>query len=445
MATSKIAGLFDMTSPRQIEQDYLNQFLVSPAQMGQQNLLNQVVSIMSNAGTNIGASGARMLGGRLPEVIKQEDISNIFKDIQSLNLPKNSQTYTELAKRLQASGYSAEASLALEKASEYAQKEQEAVLTAGKIEQTDLANQLSKATLAYNITKAGADATYAERTLQDRINKASTEAERAALQKQLDEITLENTVNEQAARQELAMATPGTPEYKIALDKVLQFTSPQSLIKEPEKFGVDREAVSKEMFRKGYGELTSPQAAAVNARLLMNQVKVSRATAVSLGKDIAAFDTLTKDNRETLNAAEDAQSLLIEAATSNNPDAWESARTTVARAVGKSKLSNEDIKRLGGTPQVWNAIKNLVSKAFTGVPSAEQQASLYAVATIIARAEQERINNYSDRFRAAATEQGYGGMADIYYPKVTRKYEGQQQTKKAVPWAQWKSQQGDTQ
>ena len=61
----QIEGLFGTSSPSKIRQDYLNQFLVSPAQMGQQGLLQQVVSLMSNAGANIGAQGSRMLGGKL--------------------------------------------------------------------------------------------------------------------------------------------------------------------------------------------------------------------------------------------------------------------------------------------------------------------------------------------------------------------------------------------
>ena len=443
MATSKVAGLFDMTPSSQIEQNYLNQFLVSPAQMGQQDLYSKIISTMSNAGANIGSSGARLFGGQLPEIIKQEQISKIFGDVQKLGLPKNSQTYGELATRLQAAGYGAEAALAVDKAAEYAKQEQESVRLAGQIEGQDLSNVYNRAVMPYNITKAGADATLAEKTLQDRINLASSEAEKASLQVELDQIKLENATNEQTARQELAMATPNTPEYSAALTRVLHFTNPASLLKEPEKFGNDREAVAREMFKKGYIELSSQQASAVNARLLKNSLKISQASAASLGKDIAAFDTITKDNRESFNAAEDAQTLIIEAAQAKNPNAWEAARTTIARAVGKSKLSNEDIKRLGGTPEIWAAVKDWASKALTGVPTVTQQQQLYAVATIIARAEAERINSYSDRFVAAAQDQGFGGMADVYYPKVTLKRSqgtANKQAPKNIPsWSDWKA------
>lgn len=445
MATLKNSGLFEFKNPAVRQQEYLAGLMVSPAQMGQQNLLQQIASLGTNAGALIGYGAGRMLGGKVPGELEQEEITQIMSDVQSLDLPKSSQTYTELAKKLRQAGYTIEAEKAMDKAAEYAKQEQEALRTAGLIRGQDLANELSMATQAYNITKAGADAAFLENTLQSRIDTAKNEAEKSRLEVLLKAIQEENATNEQTARQELAMATPNTPEYAAALQKVIHFTSPQSLLREPEKFGNDREAVAREMFKNTpYIDLSDTQKAAVNTRLLKNQLRISQASAASLGKDISAFETLTKDNRETFNAAEDAQTLIIEAAQANNPNAWEAARTTIARAVGKSKLSNEDIKRLGVTPEIWAAVKDWASKAISGVPTIDQQKQLYAVATIIAKAEAERINNYSDRFRAAAQEQGFGGMADIYYPKTTLKRSqgntATQQAPKNIPsWNEWKA------
>ena len=91
-------------------------FLVSPAQMGQQGLLQQVVSLMSNAGANIGAQGSRMLGGQLPEIQERETISQVYQDVKNLGLTNNSEVYTELAKRLADKGLTDKASIASTKA-----------------------------------------------------------------------------------------------------------------------------------------------------------------------------------------------------------------------------------------------------------------------------------------------------------------------------------------
>ena len=52
-------GLFDFQTPQQLRNDYLDSMLISPAQMGNQSLLQQVVSMGQNAGSIAGAG----LGG----------------------------------------------------------------------------------------------------------------------------------------------------------------------------------------------------------------------------------------------------------------------------------------------------------------------------------------------------------------------------------------------
>ena len=143
----QIEGLFGTSSPSKIRQDYLNQFLVSPAQMGQQGLLQQVVSLMSNAGANIGAQGSRMLGGQLPEIQERETISQVYQDVKNLGLKNNSEVYTELAKRLADKGLTDKASIASTKAAEYQQQELKNKETNLNIEGKTLENTLNRATL----------------------------------------------------------------------------------------------------------------------------------------------------------------------------------------------------------------------------------------------------------------------------------------------------------
>jgi hypothetical protein len=76
-----MAGLFDYQSPENMRAARLKPLLVSGAQMGQQQLLSQLVSQMSNAGANIGATGAGMLGLQLPEEARQQQVQSIMQGV----------------------------------------------------------------------------------------------------------------------------------------------------------------------------------------------------------------------------------------------------------------------------------------------------------------------------------------------------------------------------
>ena len=76
-----MAGLFDYQSPENMRAARLQPLLVSGAQMGQQPLLSQLVSQMSNAGANIGATGAGMLGLQLPEEAAQQRVKDIMQGV----------------------------------------------------------------------------------------------------------------------------------------------------------------------------------------------------------------------------------------------------------------------------------------------------------------------------------------------------------------------------
>lgn len=78
-----MAGLFDFQDPQQIRNDYMRSQMVSPAQMSQQSLLQQLTSQMSNAGTVIGSAGAGMMGLQLPEEQRQAEMQGIMKSVDT--------------------------------------------------------------------------------------------------------------------------------------------------------------------------------------------------------------------------------------------------------------------------------------------------------------------------------------------------------------------------
>lgn len=506
---SEILGLFGGQSPQQLRNAFLDSTMVSPQQMAQQGLLQQVVSMGQNAGSMIGAGAGRLFGGKVPGEVEQETIANIYQDIQELDLPTESAKYKVFATKLGEAGLSQQAALASKKASEAYSSELKNKETLLGIEGKTLENTLNRATIMPKVKAAYLANATAEAALRDskqafelankinptkvaqakqnlataqqayaqadktnpvvlaqarqtlataqqayaqanRINPlevekaqqalinaqqvfAKTKAEmaqfealnpdvlaQAALATQADQLNVNKEVSLQASRQLMSEFPKGSPEYNAALDNILAIQSPSSLTPKPVNFGVDREAYSSAMYGgKQFKDLTPTEQADVNLKLKEKSVTVARAGAYEIGKDLTAFDKAIKDNTVSFQAAQSAKKLLQEAKASNNPDAWEASRTTVARAVGKSKLSNEDIKRLGGSPEIVQAVKDITSKAFTGTPTLDTQRKLYATAAIIERFEAEQINKQADRFAAAAAEAGFSKDPGVYFPKVT--------------------------
>lgn len=448
MATSKISRLFDMTSPRKLEQEYLNQFLVSPSQMGQQPLLQQVVSMMSNAGANIGAAGARMMGGKLPEVARQEAVSEIFNEVQGLNLPSNSQVYGELAKRLRLAGLSFEAELAMEKASEYSSKELKDQETRLGIEEKSLSNYFNKATLLPRVqstfvkldsdkqalAKAKQDFDQADKTnplavkqaaqtlanAQQTFKKTKAELEQferlspsvvaeAKAKATSAQLGVNKDVQAAAARQMMSEFAEGSPEYEMARNQLLAIEAPASLAPQKISFGTDREAVAAAKFNnRSFAELTSTEKQIVNdvvdaeaiARMAAQGSGTSDVTKITSAK--TAIRTAVQPYREKIGLADQALTQLD----MNSPLAEAQVDRALAGLAGDKQLSMAEV----------NAVAN--RHGFVGSAAAALERFMTGKATESDR-KQKRILLEAMR-EAAVTSMGkqldyeagvYGGSA----------------------------------
>ena len=76
---SEILGLFGGKDPQQLQQDYLSGLMVSPAQMGSQGLLQQLISTGANAGAMMGYGGGRLLGGKVAGEVEASYIDEAVK------------------------------------------------------------------------------------------------------------------------------------------------------------------------------------------------------------------------------------------------------------------------------------------------------------------------------------------------------------------------------
>ena len=119
MATN-ISGLFgDITkTPQQYQQDALQGLLVSPAQMGSQGLYQQLISQMSNAGTNIGMGVGGLLGGKTAEQVRDSQINVAMQEVSQIQYETEWEKLDALAKNLAEKGLHAEAEKASKRSSE---------------------------------------------------------------------------------------------------------------------------------------------------------------------------------------------------------------------------------------------------------------------------------------------------------------------------------------
>ena len=81
---SEILGLFGGKSPQQLRNEYLDSMLISPAQMGSQSLLQQVVSMGQNAGSMIGAGVGGLMGGKVAGEVEAAYLDDAIKSASAM-------------------------------------------------------------------------------------------------------------------------------------------------------------------------------------------------------------------------------------------------------------------------------------------------------------------------------------------------------------------------
>lgn len=194
------------------------------------------------------------------------------------------------------------------------------------------------------------------------------------------------------------------------------------------KYSTDTEELSAQLYDKPYQDLTTEERTKVLVKKEQNILNARRAGASSISNvlkqppavvaSVDAFDKATEAAQNTLKSAALAKQLISEAGASNNSQTWEAARTTVAKAVGENKLSNEDIKRTGVDPRLVQGALDWVNKKISGVPTQEIMKQLYVLSSVLENTATQQINVKADRARAAAKASGFEGDVNVFFPKV---------------------------
>ena len=84
---SEILGLFGGKNPQQLQQDYLSNLSVSPGSVGNQGLLQQLISTGANAGTMMGYGAGRLLGGKVAGEVEASYLNEAIQAGQAGTTP----------------------------------------------------------------------------------------------------------------------------------------------------------------------------------------------------------------------------------------------------------------------------------------------------------------------------------------------------------------------
>lgn len=121
---SDVLSLFTMPTQEQLGQSYLQGMMTSPAQMGSQGLLQQVVSLGGNAGAGLGYGVGRLMGGMTADEVRAKGIDDAMRSVQGMGLTSDAEMYGALSQELARRGLTQDALMARNAGLKAAQTEQ---------------------------------------------------------------------------------------------------------------------------------------------------------------------------------------------------------------------------------------------------------------------------------------------------------------------------------
>lgn len=397
-------GLFQLLgeSPQEVRRKYEAGLMLTPEAMGQQNLLQQVASTIAQGGASAGYGLGRMLGAKAPGEAEAEAQQAALLEAQQSGLSGSA-----LYKRL--------ADISADPRRAFVLRQQAAEMEAAE-------------------AKAAQDAQDAA------LQRRKTLAETLKMEAELNPDALKNFSELEAldsenkyTKSQLMFAAQNPKTFDAVRNELVK----RPAAEKPMDYGVEANRVAATFINpetnKPYTSFADVKDVKTRQQILnaLNKAKENRTT-IELTQGGSAlemtqrYDNLVKTERQTLQAAKQSITLLNEATqkgkAQGNVSAWNAARVALARAIGEGKLSNADIERLGGSAGLFLAVEDIISKAFTGVPSLETQAQLYRVAKILELAKTQEINALSDKarsiFKLDYPDKATDERLNVYFPKA---------------------------
>lgn len=151
------------------------------------------------------------------------------------------------------------------------------------------------------------------------------------------------------------------------------------------RFGVEREAIAKELYSKSFADLTPSEAAVVNKRAEATAASKVPKVEVNIPgvkdvKDVpglrSAIIATVKPFRDIVNTTDQALQAVEDSISEGNYISFNAARSQLAKALSGSDVSYKEIKGAGGDPSILGNLLDVTSTAFTGTPTLDTQAKI---------------------------------------------------------------------
>jgi len=190
--------------------------------------------------------------------------------------------------------------------------------------------------------------------------------------------TLEDTLSQ-------VEALPADPERTRAKNLLnTRLTELRRLTTKGEKaasFGVEREAVAKELYNKPFADLTQAEIAVVNKRVDAEKPRTTITNVMPGDKTLADIPAFRASVQRTIDpqlkavtAADNALENIQDSINTNNFASFRAAQTQFARAIsGSGDLSQKELLAAGADPSLLGGTADYVARLFTSTPTLDTQ------------------------------------------------------------------------
>jgi hypothetical protein len=227
----------------------------------------------------------------------------------------------------------------------------------------------------------------ARQDLRNALQNATTELEKEEINQQIKEI--DSAIN---------LATTRAPKDE-----------------KPESFGVDREAISKEMYGKRFGDLTQPEQQAVNKRVLDEAKTRQPNTNITLNTPqtaalVAQGQSATKQITDRVSAIDSSLTLINQ----GTPFSEAALRQEISSIFGDANKAKTEIEALANTGSLDQRVANRITQFINGKDTKVTNEDRRAVLIALRKKEQAQYERRLDPFRKAISKESGGSATDIF-------------------------------
>jgi len=177
-----------------------------------------------------------------------------------------------------------------------------------------------------------------------------------------------------------------------------------------QSFGVEREAIAKELYNKPFADLTQAEIAAVNKRVDAEKPRTTITNVIPGDKSLDAIPAFRKQVQDTVKpqsqavfAADNALENIKNSIETGNFASYRAAQTQFAKAIaGAGDLSQKELKAAGADPALLGGTADYIATLFTSTPTLDTQNKIKTTLQAIKKVSTQKARAEIDAQRKIA-------------------------------------------